>query len=179
MQRPKSEDPRPNPQDPIPNQGLEVGQLAPDFCLPDAQGKEWRLSEKRGRVVVLLFYPGDETPICTKQMCSVRDRWEDYAATGAEVVGISMDTVESHVKFKDNHELPLLLLSDSSGAVSRTYDALSWLPGRSARAVIVIDKKGVVSYRKVQALSLFRPNDDEVINAIRVANNSDGNPSRV
>ena len=62
-----------------------VGNAAPDFTLPDGDGNAWRLSDQRGKVVVLLFYPGDETPVCTRQMCSVRDRWEDYAATGAEV----------------------------------------------------------------------------------------------
>jgi peroxiredoxin Q/BCP len=149
--------------------GSNVGMQAPDFALTDGHGKEWRLSDKRGRIVVLLFYPGDETPICTRQLCSVRDRWEDYAATGAEVVGISTDSVQSHEKFAEHHELPLLLLADSKGEVSRTYNALSWLPGRSARAVVVIGKDGVVSYRKVQPLSLFRPNDDEIINAIRLA----------
>ena len=65
------------------------GHPAPDFSLRDANGREWRLGNQRGKVVVLLFYPGDETPICTRQMCSVRDRWSDYEATGAEVVGIS------------------------------------------------------------------------------------------
>jgi peroxiredoxin Q/BCP len=178
MQEPKAKDQSPKTQDQSPktqdqtsdvDTGAHVGMQAPDFSLKDAQGKEWRLSDKRGRVVVLLFYPGDETPICTRQMCSVRDRWEDYRATGAEVVGISMDPAESHEKFAEHHKLPLLLLSDSKGEVSRTYDALSWLPGRSARAVIVINKDGVISYRKVQPLSLFRPNDDDVINAIRVA----------
>ena len=73
----------------------QVGAVAPDFTLKDGNGDDWRLSDKRGKVVVLLFYPGDETPICTRQMCSVRDRWEDYSATGAEVVGVSTDSVRS------------------------------------------------------------------------------------
>jgi peroxiredoxin Q/BCP len=121
-------------------------------------------------VVVLLFYPGDETPVCTRQLCSVRDRWEDYAATGAEVVGISTDSIEAHRKFREHHALPLRLLSDAGGEVSRAYDARSWLPGRSARAVCVIDAAGILRYRKVQPLSLIRPKDDEIIEAIRKAN---------
>ncbi len=157
-----------NQQSPSHN-GNHVGDMAPDFALPDATGTEWRLSEQRGKVVVLLFYPGDETPICTRQMCSVRDRWQDYEATGAEVVGVSMDSAESHEKFAEHHELPLRLLADTGGAVSRAYDAVSWLPGRSARAVVVINPAGVISYRKVQSLSLFRPKDDDVIDAIRDA----------
>jgi peroxiredoxin Q/BCP len=149
--------------------GTQIGDRAPDFTLADARGEEWRLSDKRGKVVVLLFYPGDETPVCTKQLCSVRDRWEDYAATGAEVVGISTDSAASHEKFAAHHELPLRLLADVKGEVSKAYDALSWFPGRSARAVVVIDASGLIAYRKVQPLSLFRPKDDEVLDAIRDA----------
>src|SRR3954454_15233224 len=110
---------------------------APDFVLPDGEGVSWRLSEQHGKVVVLLFYPGDETPICTKQMCSVRDRWDDYVATGAEVVGISTDSVESHRKFVEHHNLPLRLLSDADGKVSTLYGARSIIPGKVARSVFV------------------------------------------
>src|SRR5436305_13049157 len=102
-----------------------IGAVAPDFTLKDGEGRDWRLADKRGRVVVLLFYPGDETPICTKQMCSVRDRWEDYAATGAEVVGISTNTVESHKSFAEHDKLPLRLLADIDGKVAETYGAHS------------------------------------------------------
>src|SRR5947199_10778343 len=112
-----------------------VGANAPDFTLKDGEGRDWRLSDKRGRVVVLLFYPGDETPICTRQMCSVRDRWEDYAATGAEVVGISTNTVESHKSFAENHGLPLRLLADIDGKVAKSYGAQSIIPGKVARSV--------------------------------------------
>ena len=144
----------------------QVGAAAPDFTLQDGNGDEWRLSEKRGKVVVLLFYPGDETPICTRQMCSVRDRWEDYAATGAEVVGLSTDSVESHQKFAEHHELPLRLLSDSSAKVANLYGARSLIPGKVARSVFVIDAGGVLRYRDVRPLGLFRPKDDEVLKAI-------------
>jgi peroxiredoxin Q/BCP len=148
---------------------LQVGQPAPDFTLPDGDGNPWKLSEQRGQTVVMLFYPGDETPVCTRQLCSVRDHWDDYSETGAQVVGISMNSVEEHHAFTENRKLPLRLLSDKDGAVSKLYDAVSWLPGRSARAVVVIDATGKISYRKVQALSLFRPKDDEVLAAVRAA----------
>ena len=147
----------------------EVGRPAPDFALQDGEGREWRLSERRGRVVVLLFYPGDETPVCTRQMCSVRDHWEDYVATGAEVVGVSTDSVESHKLFAEHHQLPLRLLSDPGRRVAEMYGAKSWLPGRAARSVVVIDAEGRVRHNKAQALSLFRPKDDEVLAAIRAA----------
>ncbi len=149
-----------------------VGALAPDFTLPDGEGAEWRLTAQRGRVVVLLFYPGDETPVCTKQLCSVRDNWEDYAATGAEVVGLSTDSAESHLKFAAHHDLPLRLLADTDGKVHKAYQASSWLPGRAARAVVVIDAAGIIRYRKVESLSLFRPRDAEIIEAIRAAQKS-------
>jgi peroxiredoxin Q/BCP len=154
----------------------EVGAPAPDFTLKDGDGNDWRLSARRGRVVVLLFYPGDETPVCTKQLCSVRDRWEDYSGTGAEVVGISTDSEEKHRRFAANRRLPLRLLSDPEGRVVKLYGVSSWLPGRSARAVVVIGPEGRVHYRKVEPLSLFRPKDDRVLEAIRAAGSVEGPP---
>jgi peroxiredoxin len=151
----------------------QVGAHAPDFTLKDGDGREWRLSEHRGRVVVLLFYPGDETPVCTKQMCSVRDNWGEYQRTGAEVVGVSTDSAESHKKFAERHSLPLRLLSDPERRVAELYGAKSWLPGRSARAVVVIDAEGLVRHNRAQPLSLFRPKDDEVLAAIRAAKDND------
>jgi peroxiredoxin Q/BCP len=148
---------------------LAVGQPAPDFTLTDGGGNPWTLSAQRGQTVVMLFYPGDETPVCTRQLCSVRDHWNDYTETGAQVVGLSMNSVAEHKAFTENRKLPLRLLSDKDGVVSKQYGAVSWLPGRSARAVVVIDPAGKISYRKVEALSLFRPKDEEVLAAIRAA----------
>jgi len=147
---------------------------APDFTLKDANGHDWRLSGQRGKVVVLLFYPGDETPVCTRQMCSVRDRWDDYIATGAEVVGISSDSIESHKKFAEHHQLPLRLLSDSDGAVSKLYGARSLIPGKVARSVFVIDGQGIVHHSDVRPLGLFKPKDDDTIAAIHEAKEHGG-----
>jgi len=146
---------------------MKIGDDAPDFTLKDGNGKDWKLSERRGKTVVLLFYPADNSPVCTKQMCSVRDNWADYATTGAEAVGISTDSAASHKDFVEKNELPLKLLADESGEISKLYDAKSWLPGRSARAVVVIDKNGVVRHHQVQPISLFRPKDDEILEAIK------------
>jgi len=146
---------------------MNVGGEAPDFTLKDGDGNDWSLSDHRGRTVVLLFYPGDNTPVCTAQLCSVRDHWSEYQATGAEVVGISTDTVESHSGFAEKHQLPLRLLSDPDRSVSTMYDMKSWLPGRSARGVVVIDKDGKIAYSKAQSLSLFRPADEDVLEAIK------------
>ncbi|HYP51882.1 MAG TPA: peroxiredoxin [Pyrinomonadaceae bacterium] len=147
--------------------GNQVGDDAPDFELKDAADASWRLSEQRGKTVVLLFYPGDNTPVCTSQLCSVREHWSDYQATGAEVVGISTDSVKSHENFAAKHRLPLRLLADERGEVTQLFGVKSWLPNRSGRAVFVIDKQGVIRYRKVQALSIMRPKDDDVLAAIK------------
>ena len=152
---------------------LNLNDAAPDFTLPDGEGREWRLQDNRGQVVVLLFYPGDETPICTRQMCSVRDRWPDYQATGAEVVGISTDSVESHRSFAEHHELPLRLLSDAEGKVSLLYGARSLIPGKVARSVFVIDADGKLRYQDVRPLGLIKPKDDAIISAIRAAQGGD------
>ena len=148
---------------------VAAGSPAPDFTLRDGNGDEWRLADHRGKVVLLLFSPGDETPICTRQMCSVRDRWDDYLATGAEIAGISSDSIESHRKFAAHHHLPLRLLSDSDGTVSKLYGARSLIPGKVARSVFIIDPSGTVTYRDVRPLGLFRPKDDEVLKAIAEA----------
>src|SRR5687768_10125059 len=149
---------------------MKIGDKAPDFTLKDLDGEKWSLHQHKGKTVVLLFYPGDDTPVCTAQLCSVRDNWSQYQATGAEVVGISTDSAQSHRSFADKYSLTLKLLSDEKGEVVEKYGVRSWLPGRSARAVVVIDKNGRIAYHKVQSLSLFRPSDEEVLEAIKKAN---------
>jgi len=144
--------------------GSEVGCIAPDFELEDSTATTWKLADQRGKVVALVFYPRDETPVCTKQMCSMRDRWSDYQATGAEVVGVSVGSVESHKRFVEHYGLPQRLLADERGEVARLYDVKSILGG-SQRAIIVIDGQGTIRYRK-SILPIFRPTDDEVIIAI-------------
>jgi peroxiredoxin len=148
---------------------MNIGDTAPDLTLKDGDGNEWTLSDHRGKTVVLLFYPGDNTPVCTAQLCSVRDHWSEYQATGAEVVGVSTDTVDSHKDFAEKNELPLRLLSDTDRKVSEMYDMNSWLPGRSARGVVVVDKEGKIAYSKAQPVSLFKPSDEDVLAAIRAA----------
>jgi peroxiredoxin Q/BCP len=146
---------------------MNIGETAPDFTLKDGNGNDWTLSEHRGKPVVLMFYPGDDTPVCTKEMCSVRDHWSDYQATGAEVVGISTDSVESHGKFSSKYDLPLTLLSDKDGEVRDKYGANSLLPGRTARAEFVIDAQGKLAYKKVRPIGLFRPADSDILEAIQ------------
>jgi len=148
---------------------MNIGDPAPNFTLKDSSGEDWALSNYKGRTIVLMFYPGDDTPVCTKEMCSVRDHWSEYQASGAEVVGISTDSVESHDKFTSKYDLPLRLLSDKDGEVRDKYGANSLLPGRTARAEFVIDKEGKLVYQKVRPIGLFRPADSDILEAIRKA----------
>lgn len=144
--------------------GAQIGDRAPAIDLPDQHAQRWRLSAQLGQVVVLLFYPGDETPVCTKQLCSVRDNWEQYQAAGAEVVGLNTDSVAKHQRFATNHELPLRLLSDADGSVVRAYGMRNLFGTK--RGVVVIDRAGIIRYRRT-VMPLFRPTDDEVLTAIR------------
>ena len=102
---------------------VDEGQLAPDFELASDAGERVRLSDLRGKPVVLYFYPKDETPGCTRQACGIRDAWNDYQARGAVVLGVSPDDVESHAKFKEHHRLPFTLLADPDHAVAAKYGA--------------------------------------------------------
>lgn len=148
---------------------MNVGDTAPDFTLPDGEGNNWTLSDHHGKVVVLMFYPGDDTPVCTKEMCSVRDHWSDYQATGAEVVGISTDSVASHGKFADKYSLPLRLLADENGEVKDLYGAKSLIPGRTSRSEFVIDPQGKLAYQKIRPVGFMRPSDEDILAAIKAA----------
>lgn len=102
----------------------QVGALAPDFTLPDQQGTPRKLSDYRGKWVVVYFYPKDETPGCTKEACAFRDDWQALSALNAQVIGISLDDTQSHAQFASKHRLPFLLLSDASGEVVERYGAM-------------------------------------------------------
>lgn len=130
-----------------------VGEPAPDFQLAGTAG-QFRLSEHRGERVILLFYPGDGTPVCTKQFCSYRDRPEELAALDATVVGISAQDVDSHASFTAKHELNVPLLADVDRRVAKAYSAV--MPGgaMTKRATIVIDEEGIVRHRVDHMLGL-------------------------
>jgi peroxiredoxin Q/BCP len=137
----------------------QVGEPAPDFELPGTDGP-FHLSEHRGERVVLLFYPGDNTMVCTKQFCSYRDRADDFAALDATVVGISKQDLDSHEGFIEKNSLNVPLLADVDGKVAGAYSAYSQRLG-TKRAVIVIDEQGVVRHRHDHLLGLdFQSVDD-------------------
>jgi thioredoxin-dependent peroxiredoxin len=137
----------------------QVGEQAPDFEL-QGTGGPFKLSEHRGERVVLLFYPGDNTMVCTKQFCSYRDRPDEFAALGATVVGISAQDLASHEGFVAKHSLNVPLLADVDKDVARKYDAANALGVK--RAVIVIDDQGVVRHRHDHLLGLDYQSVDEL-----------------
>src|ERR1700719_1566979 len=136
-----------------------VGEQAPDFEL-DGTGGSFKLSDHRGERVVLLFYPGDNTMVCTKQFCSYRDRSEDFASLNATVVGISSQDLESHKGFMEKNGLTVPLLADVDSAVARAYGAHSRMGTK--RAVIVIDEQGIVRYRHDHLLGLDYQSVDDL-----------------
>ncbi len=142
----------------------QTGDTAPLFELEDDRGETFRLEDHRGQKVLLVFYPGDDTPVCTAQLCDYRDGIEAFAGLGVNVVGISADDGDSHRKFRAKHALPFTLLSDPEREVAAKYDSRSILGVK--RSVFLVDKKGVIRYRHVESLSLFRRKRDEILEVI-------------
>ncbi len=126
---------------------VQVGDPAPDFTLPAQSGEMVRLHDLVGtKAIVLYFYPKDETPGCTKEACSFRDSYDVFKEAGAEVIGISSDSQQSHQQFATRHRLLFLLLSDRDGAVRKRYGVpatFGLLPGR---VTYVIDRQGIVRH---------------------------------
>ncbi len=143
----------------------QVGEQAPDFELPGTDGP-FKLSDHRGERVVLLFYPGDNTMVCTKQFCSYRDRADDFASLEATVVGISSQDLASHEQFTAKHGLNVPLLADVDRQVAQAYSAFSPRLG-TKRAVIVIDEQGIVRHRHDHLLGLDFQSVDELRSALQ------------
>ena len=127
--------------------GVQVGDKAPDFALPSQTGDQVRLSDRLGeRVVVLYFYPKDNTRGCTAEACAFRDSHEVFADAGAEVIGISSDSADKHAAFAGQHKLPFTLLSDAGGQVRKSYGVPSVLGMLPGRVTYVIDRTGTVRH---------------------------------
>jgi peroxiredoxin Q/BCP len=144
---------------------IRTGERAPDFELPAADGRSVSLSSLRGKVVVLFFYPKDETPGCTREACEFRDSYESFVEAGAEVVGVSDDDAASHQKFAANHRLPMLLLSDRGGLARATFGVKPLL-GIPDRVTFVLDREGVVRH-VFQARLRFGKHVDEALAVVR------------
>ena len=131
-----------------------VGEQAPDFELEGTHGT-FKLSEHRGEKVMLLFYPGDETSVCTKQFCSYRDNAEAFGSLGVTAVGISGKDLDSKRRFAEKNELANVpLLADPDFAVAKAYDAYAGLVKMAKRSVVIVDEQGKVAHRHDHALGL-------------------------
>jgi thioredoxin-dependent peroxiredoxin len=143
---------------------IKVGDAAPEFELPGTGGKTYRLSDYRGRKVILAFYPGDFTAVCTKQFCSYRDQGEQLDGLGAEVLGISPQSVDSHERFTEEKRLNVPLLADEDKSVARAYGVLAGPMVR--RAIFILDEEGVVRHRKVTVAGLTYESVDDLERAL-------------
>ena len=128
---------------------LAVGQKAPDFDVTSSSGKQLKLADMLGKKnVVLYFYPGDFTMVCTKETCGFRDAYDDLASKDTEVVGISVDSNDSHERFAKEYNVPFSLVSDANKELATKYEAIGLLTkiiGRTSRVTYVIDKKGMIA----------------------------------
>ncbi len=158
-----------------------VGDEAPDFALQGVPPATYRLSELRGKRVVLAFYPGDFTPVCTRQLTSYQQQWDTFEATGAVLWGISVDDLERHERFAKARSLGFPLLADADGEVSKLYGALGLL-GLSKRCVVIIDEAGRVAWRRDEPLSMTYTEIEEIVSHLdelpEPANETGGEPLR-
>lgn len=151
---------------------VEIGKKAPEFKLYDTEKKERTLAEFAGKKVVLVFYPGAFTGVCTKEMCSFRDSLSKFNTVNAQVIGISVDSPFANKAFADQNRLVFPLLSDVNRQAVKAYDAyhdsFAGLNGymTAKRSVFVIDKEGVVRYKWVSDNPGTEPNYDEVLKAV-------------
>ena len=136
---------------------LEVGSVAPDFELTDESGRTWSLKDLNGKNVVLIFYPGDSTPTCTRQLCEMRDRWAALQTRNTLVFGINPGSAKSHARFKEKYSFPFPLLVDSGGKTASAYRAGGFI---TRRTVYVIGPDGIVRFARRGT-----PQPDEVMRA--------------
>jgi thioredoxin-dependent peroxiredoxin len=142
----------------------QVGDPAPEFELPGSGGKTYRLADYRGGKLVLAFYPGDFTAVCTKQFCSYRDQGEQLDGLGAKVLGISPQSVESHERFIEEKRLNVPLLADEDKRVAKAYGVLAGPVVR--RAIFIVDEQGVIRHRKVTLAGLTYESVDDLEQAL-------------
>lgn len=147
---------------------IGIGDLAPDFELEATGGRTYHLSDLRGGWVVLAFYPGDFTPVCTRQFCSYRDAADHLDELDATVLGISPQSVASHERFVAEHSLTVPLLADSEHATARAFGVVG--PGGLVRrSIFIIDPEGYVRYRHVALLGLRYKDVEHLAGALALA----------
>jgi peroxiredoxin Q/BCP len=146
---------------------LSVGDGAPDFERPWTGEGDFRLSSRRGNWVVLAFYPGDESMICTRQLCEYRDNAERLERLDAEIVGISPQGVDSHASFVANHGLRIPLVADKGAEIARSYGIMAG--PRLRRAIFIVDPEGRIAHRDVKRLGLSFTDSDGIAEALAAA----------
>ncbi len=147
---------------------VEVGDIAPDFTLPGTSNKNYSLSQFRGQTVVLVFYPGDETLVCTKQLCSYNNELQQFAKVNAQILAISAQDIASHESFSAKQGFKFPLLADTQKTVANLYSVIGLL-GLPRRSVFVVDANGVIKYAHRAVLGVtFRP-VSELIEAVAKA----------
>ena len=137
---------------------LPVGSAAPDFTLPDQDGNIVALSKLRGRNVLLVFYPGDDTCTCTRQLCELRDRWDRFTARNVLIFGVNPQDAESHAKFRAKFRYPFPLLVDKGQRMAGDYNAKGWIVRRT---VYLIDGNGII-----QAARRGKPDPEAILTAL-------------
>ena len=137
---------------------LPVGTAAPDFSVPDQDGGRVTLSALRGKNVVLVFYPADDTSVCTKQLCEFRDRWAEAQARNTAVFGVNPARSRAHQKFRDKYKFPFPLLIDEGQTVARLYQAGGWFVPK--RTVYLIGPDGAIRFAR-----RGKPSPEEVLAA--------------
>lgn len=153
---------------------ISINNTAPDFSLPADDGSVFSLSgflaaaKKAGNAnarVLLVFYPADESPVCTAQLCEYRDGIDEFTGLNATIIGISAQDSDSHVKFKQKRQLPFTLLSDKGLHVAELYGAKGFLGMK--RATFLVDADGIVRYQHVEATALFRRTAEELVGVLK------------
>ena len=143
---------------------VQVNDPAPEISLKDEEGKSFSLAAHRGERLLLVFYPGDGTPVCTRQLCDYRDGLEEFEGLGVRVIGISNDTAESHRKFKSKYKLPFSLLTDDKLEIARRYDSKGLMGMK--RSVFLVDEEGIIRYKHIEPLAMFRRSRRELLEVI-------------
>ena len=147
---------------------IKVGEPAPDFELRGTGDRAYRLGDYRGRWLVLAFYPGDFTPVCTRQFCSYRDAADRLDELDADVLGVSPQSLDSHERFRARHGLTVPLLADSERTMIRAYGVLG--PGGLVRrSIFIVDPEGIVRYRHLALLGLHYQDVEDLKESLRRA----------
>lgn len=144
---------------------LEIGKAVPDFSLVADNGKPFKLSSKIKKNILLVFYPGDGTPVCTSQFVDYSENAADFNKANVEIIGISTNDSKSHTKFKKDNNLPFTLLSDSDARISKEYGCFDWFGTK--RAVFLINKNLELKYKHIEPVSIFKRTSEELLESIK------------